>query len=156
MLAGTTSVTAYLDDIKPYSTSKGKFCYKVKAIAKDGIIPWRDEYNQKFNAWSNVGCTVHKARIWVPSGFTPNGDNVNEVWKPVGVFARPASYSLVIRNRWGQEVFRTNDINKGWDGTYSNGGVAESGLYTYYIKYRSIEDVPIEEYGYFNVITNKE
>ena len=156
MLAGTTSDTAYLDDIKPYSTSKGKFCYKVKAIAKDGIIPWRDEYNQKFNAWSNVGCTVHKARIWVPSGFTPNGDNVNEVWKPVGVFARPASYSLVIRNRWGQEVFRTNDINKGWDGTYSNGGVAESGLYTYYIKYRSIEDVPIEEYGYFNVITNKE
>ena len=152
MLAGTTVDTAFIDDIKPYSTSKGKFCYRVKAIAKDGVIPWRDEYNKKFNAWSNVGCTVHKARIWVPSGFTPNGDDKNEVWKPVGVFARPASYSLVIRNRWGQEVFRTNDINEGWDGTYSNGGIAELGMYTYYIKYRSIEDVPIEEYGYFSII----
>jgi len=69
-------------------------------------------------------------------------------------FARPASYTLVIRNRWGLEVFRTNDINEGWDGTYSNGGIAESGMYTYYIKYRSIEDVPIEEYGYFSIIAD--
>ena len=151
-LAGSTTDTAYLDDIKPYSNSKGKFCYYVKAIAKDGVIPWRDEFGMKFNARSNVACAVHKARLWVPSAFNPKSDVVeNRVWKPQGVFARPDSYTMFIQNRWGQEVFRTNDLNEGWDGMIS-GKEAKMGVYTYYIKYRSIEDVPIEERGNFTLL----
>jgi gliding motility-associated-like protein len=151
-LAGSTTDTAFLDDIKPYSNSKGKFCYYVKAIAKDGVIPWRDEFGMKFNARSNVSCAVHKARLWVPSAFNPKSDEVkNRVWKPQGVFARPDSYTLFIQNRWGQEVFRTNDLNEGWDGMIG-GTEAKMGVYTYYIKYRSIEDVPIEERGNFTLL----
>jgi len=151
-LAGSTTDTAFLDDIKPYSNSKGKFCYYIKAIAKDGIIPWRDEFGMKFNARSNVSCAVHKARLWFPSAFNPKSDYVeNRVWKPQGVFARPNSYTLFIQNRWGQEVFRTNDLNEGWDGLI-NGKEAETGVYTYFIRYRSIEDVPIEQRGNFTLL----
>ena len=151
-LAGSTTDTAFLDDIKPYSNSKGKFCYYIKAIAKDGIIPWRDEFGMKFNARSNVACAVHKARLWLPSAFNPKSDVVeNRVWKPQGVFARPDSYTMFIQNRWGQEVFRTNDLNEGWDGMIG-GKEAKMGVYTYYIKYRSIEDVPIEERGNFTLL----
>jgi len=71
-LAGSTMDSVYNDDIKPYSSSKGKFCYYIKAIAKDGVIPWRDEFGEKFNARSNEACAVHKARLWVPSAFSPN------------------------------------------------------------------------------------
>ena len=151
-LAGSTTDTAFLDDIKPYSNSKGKFCYYIKAIAKDGIIPWRDEFGMKFNTRSNVACAVHKARLWVPSAFNPKSDVFeNRVWKPQGVFARPDSYTMFIQNRWGQEVFRTNDLNEGWDGMIG-GKEAKMGVYTYYIKYRSIEDVPIEERGNFTLL----
>ena len=150
--AGSTEDTAYTDDIKPFVSSKGKFCYYVKAIAADGVIPWRDEFGEKFNARSNVGCAVHKARLWVPSAFNPKSDvNENRVWKPQGVFARPDSYTLFIMNRWGQEVFRTNDLNEGWDGKIGDKEAA-MGVYTYYMKYRSIEDVPIEERGTFTLL----
>jgi gliding motility-associated-like protein len=141
-----------MDDIKPYSNSKGKFCYYVKAIAADGIIPWRDEFNEKFNARSNVACAVHKARLWMPTAFNPESDVLeNRVWKPQGVFARPDSYTLFIMDRWGQEVFRTTTISSGWDGLI-NGNKASMGVYTYYVKYRSIEDVPVEERGNFTLL----
>ena len=151
--AGSTDDTAFVDDIKPFSNSRGKFCYYIRAIAADGIIPWRDEFGDKFNARSNVSCAVHKARLWVPSAFNPKSEysNKNKVWKPQGVFARTDSYTMFIMDRWGQEVFRTTTIAEGWDGTIG-GKDAPMGTYTYYIKYRSIEDVPVEERGTFTLL----
>ena len=150
--AGSTTDTVVNDNIKPFASSKGKFCYYIKAIAADGVIPWRDEFGEKFNARSNVACAVHKARIWVPSAFNPASDYAeNRIWKPQGVFARTDSYTMFIQNRWGQEVFRTNDLNEGWDGKI-NGNDAPIGVYTYFIEYRSIEDVPVEERGTFTLV----
>ncbi len=54
--------------------------------------------------------------IFLPTAFTPNGDNVNDV-----LFVRSnfiSTLDLHIYNRWGQEVFKTNDQLKGWDGTF--------------------------------------
>lgn len=149
--ATSTTDTVFVDNIKPFTTSRGKFCYFVRAVAADGIIPWRDEFGEKFRARSNEACAVHKARIWIPSAFNPSSNTPeNRVWKPQGVFARTDAYTLFIKNRWGQEVFRTNDINQGWDGTV-NGQPAPLGVYTYYLEYRSIEDVPVEEWGTFTL-----
>lgn len=149
----STEDTSFIDDIKPFTNSQGKYCYYVRAIAKDGLIPWRDEFGEKFNARSNVACAVHKARLWFPTAFTPYSTNSadNRIWKPQGVFARPDSYTMFIMDRWGQEVFKTNNIDQGWDGKI-NGKDALMGVYTYYVKYRSIEDVPIEERGNFTLL----
>jgi gliding motility-associated-like protein len=43
-------------------------------------------------------------------------------------------YSLRIYNRWGQEVFETNDASKGWDGKF-DGQEAPSDLYVYKVNY---------------------
>jgi hypothetical protein len=48
-------------------------------------------------------------------------------------------------------VFRTTTISEGWDGKIG-GKDARTGVYTYYVKYRSIEDVPIEERGNFTLL----
>jgi len=53
--------------------------------------------------------------VVVPTAFTPNKDNRNEVFKPA-VLGPIKSYELAVYNRWGQVIFRTKDINKGWDG----------------------------------------
>jgi len=58
---------------------------------------------------------------------------------------------MFIINLWVLEVFRTNYLNESWDGKL-NGEPAAIGVYTYYIKYRSIEDVPIEERGTFTLL----
>lgn len=40
---------------------------------------------------------------------------------------------LIIYNRWGQEIFKTDDINKGWDGTFNGVDLAPD-TYAYYLR----------------------
>lgn len=54
-------------------------------------------------------------QIFVPTGFTPNGDGLNDVLKPIGVGIDRIEYFRVY-NRWGQLVFSTTVNGQGWDG----------------------------------------
>jgi len=55
------------------------------------------------------------ADIFVPSAFTPNGDGHNDVIRPVLVGIGQLKF-FRIYNRWGQLVFNTSQVGKGWDG----------------------------------------
>lgn len=55
--------------------------------------------------------------VYTPTIFTPNGDGVNDIFKPIWIGMRSIK-ALYIYNRWGELVFHTTDINKGWDGTF--------------------------------------
>ncbi len=70
--------------------------------------------------------------IWIPNSFTPNGDGLNDIFKPV-TLAELENYTMLIFNRWGQQIFESKDINKGWDGKYK-GKLVEFGVYTYKIE----------------------
>lgn len=67
--------------------------------------------------------------IYIPSGFTPNGDGKNDLLRPVTVGISKLNY-FTIYNRWGQRVYSTTELNKGWDGTY-NGEPQPSGTYVF-------------------------
>lgn len=56
--------------------------------------------------------------LFVPTGFTPNGDGRNDVFHPK-LFGNVKSYLLRVYNRWGALVFQTADLQKGWDGKIS-------------------------------------
>jgi len=67
----------------------------------------------------------------VPTGFTPNNDGRNDVFKPVGIkFQHLVEFRIY--NRWGQEIFYTNNKEVGWDGTF-HGVPQEMGVYNYAI-----------------------
>src|SRR5690554_6607131 len=68
--------------------------------------------------------------IFIPTAFTPNGDGMNDVWliRSKG----DNNVTVAIYNRWGERVFATDDINRGWDGTYK-GKEVEAGSYAYYL-----------------------
>lgn len=70
--------------------------------------------------------------VFIPSGFTPNGDGRNDVFRLSNVkFHKLQEFRVY--NRWGQEVFSTTDPRSGWDGTYK-GEPQESGVYNYLIR----------------------
>lgn len=60
--------------------------------------------------------------IWLPTAFTPNGDNKNDVYLPQ-TDCGMATYHLEIFNRWGQLVYESVDLRKGWNGGGLPGGV---------------------------------
>lgn len=67
--------------------------------------------------------------LFVPTGFTPNGDGKNDVLKPVGVGIAQLQQFRIF-NRWGQLVFSTTELGKGWDGTF-NGIKQPAGTYVF-------------------------
>jgi gliding motility-associated-like protein len=76
------------------------------------------------------------ANLWLPNAFTPNDDGINDVFRPVGTSI--SKFQMTIFDRWGQELFTTNDIRMGWDGKAGN-QYCQPGVYTYIINYEGIE-----------------
>ncbi|HNI44919.1 MAG TPA: gliding motility-associated C-terminal domain-containing protein, partial [Chitinophagales bacterium] len=72
--------------------------------------------------------------ILIPTAFSPNGDDVNDLFRIAGNDVTAAE--IHIYDRWGREVFASSNISEGWDG--KNKGI----------------DLPIGAYSYFAKITN--
>jgi gliding motility-associated-like protein len=67
----------------------------------------------------------------IPSAFTPNNDNLNDVFRVEQWIHFELTY-LRIFNRWGDLIFETDDIFHGWDGT-AFGEAQPVGTYVYVI-----------------------
>lgn len=68
-----------------------------------------------------------------PNVFSPNGDGYNDEFRQLDCYDL-TFYELVIYNRWGEEVFTTNQLDGAWNGTF-NGGQADLGTYVYTIAF---------------------
>jgi gliding motility-associated-like protein len=93
---------------------------------------------------NEYGCTDTSYQIieiheeltyYVPNAFTPDGNQFNNVWKPVFTEGLdPQNYHVSIFNRWGEIVWESYNSNVGWDGTYGTNGLpVQDGVYIYNI-----------------------
>jgi gliding motility-associated-like protein len=71
--------------------------------------------------------------VYLPTGFTPNSDGVNDVLYIRSNFV--TDVYLTIYDRWGEKLFETDDLKKGWDGTYK-GKLLDQGVYGYYMTFK--------------------
>jgi gliding motility-associated-like protein len=55
--------------------------------------------------------------FYVPNSFTPNGDGKNDFFRGYGEGVKWDTYEMYVFNRWGEEVFYTNNVDNSWDGT---------------------------------------
>jgi gliding motility-associated-like protein len=60
---------------------------------------------------------------FLPNAFTPNGDGLNDTYKPINKAKNIETWELLIYNRWGTEIFKSNTINEGWNGEGAPSGV---------------------------------
>ncbi len=89
--------------------------------------------------------------VFVPNAFTPNGDGLNEIFRPL-INCETSAYFFAIYNRWGNKVFETSNPNEGWSGSFdSNQFYGSGGVYTYIIRieplFGQIVKKPIEKVG---------
>ncbi len=83
--------------------------------------------------------------FYVPNAFTPNGDGLNDVIKVIPVSISKIDYFRIF-NRYGNMVFETTDISKGWDGYYKN-KKQDTGTYIFIVKGTSITGTPVISKG---------
>jgi len=67
--------------------------------------------------FSNYIIKVAESILIMPNSFTPDGDGLNDYFKPEGT--EMDQYNLKIFTRYGNIIFETDDQNIGWDGTYN-------------------------------------
>lgn len=88
---------------------------------------------QGCEAKDTVNIKIFKgSAVYVPSGFTPNGDGRNDFLRGLYVGINKVHYFRVY-NRWGQEIFSTTSLIEGWDGTI-RGQKQQTGVYIWMLK----------------------
>ncbi|KDN56497.1 gliding motility-associated C-terminal domain-containing protein [Flavobacterium seoulense] len=93
--------------------------------------------------------------FFIPDGFSPNGDQVNDVFRiPKIEFIYP-NFSLEIYNRYGNLLFRGNKEKPEWDGRNSDyrigiDGIAPNGVYFYVLYLNKDNKKPIQGRLYLN------
>jgi gliding motility-associated-like protein len=96
--------------------------YYITVTSVDGCID-KDTLNVK---------VYRGPEFYVPTGFSPNNDGRNDVFHAISPGVPELDF-LVVWNRWGKEVFRTQSLSDGWDGTFK-GTPSDAGTYVWMIQ----------------------
>jgi gliding motility-associated-like protein len=114
-LLGNTKVVVY-----PRNT----ITYQVEAVDSSRCIA---------KSSIKIEVIICNINMYFPTGFTPNKDGRNDFYKPTG-YGKLKFYQFRIINRWGQNVFSTNNVKAGWDGRI-NGVEQDAGLFSWVCSY---------------------
>ncbi|MDI9364667.1 MAG: PKD domain-containing protein [Flavobacterium sp.] len=95
------------------------------------------QYGCKASDAMNIKLNCIQSNLFIPSGFTPNNDPLNNVFYPLGKGIKNVRY-FTIYNRTGEKIFErqgfnVNDKSAGWNGKIK-GNEAASGVYIYVIE----------------------
>lgn len=117
------------------------------------------EYVVWMHIWDAFGCdsfiaknlTVHNPdALFVPNVFTPNGDGSFDTWQISGDGYK--TFHVEIFDRWGVQVFDSNDITKSWNGNTPGGRNCQNGVYFYYMNLTNSKDEKTEMKGNVTLI----
>ncbi len=107
----------------------GQSSYYIVAV---GEITSFDGVKYPIQSRSNTITIFKKSDIFFPNAFAPLGNN--RFFKPVILSPENVSgYEMYIFDRWGKEIFFSNDIELGWDGYY-NGRLMTPEVYSYIVR----------------------
>jgi gliding motility-associated-like protein len=73
-------------------------------------------------------------KVFIPTAFSPNKDNLNDFFLPL-TYCPFEKYELLLFNRWGKQIFKTDNPTTAWYGEY-NGLECPVGVYSFLLKYK--------------------
>jgi gliding motility-associated-like protein len=100
--------TNIVNPVAVFDGSVERFSYVMRASTPEGCF-----------GYDTINIRIFKTApdIFVPTGFTPDGDNLNDVFRPIPVGISKLDYFRVF-NRWGNLLYANTSAEQGWDGTY--------------------------------------
>jgi len=99
---------------------------------------WVTVYNSCFSVSDTLIAKYYDCSscIRYPTAFSPDGNQKNDIFHPL-ITCPVTDYEFRIYNRWGQLIFESNDVDRGWDGS-AGGKPAAVGVYVWYADYTGI------------------
>ena len=90
--------------------------------------------------------------VYIPNSFTPNEDGLNESFKVIGSYVQ--DFEMLIFDRWGELIYKSNDIFEGWNGGFQNMSdkLMKQDTYIYKIKYKEFKGETKQIIGHVNLI----
>ena len=101
-------------------------------------------------AGNPFGCNVNPTVISIPNIFTPNNDNINDVFFIKGIYL--INFSCKIYDRWGSLIYQWADINVGWNGKINDESLADDGNYYFLLTYNDNTGGLINKKGFFQLL----
>lgn len=93
-----------------------------------------------------------EVKFYIPNGFSPDGDGINEVFLPVGTNILTNGYRFTVYSRDGLTVFDTEQLDEGWNGQSSSGAYCKTGIYVYTINFKDIYGISYTRDGIINLL----
>lgn len=118
-------------------------------INTDGIYTLTTS-NECGSYTDSVKITTGICNLNLPNAFTPNKDGLNDLFRVKYPFP-VKQFNMAIFNRWGQKIFESADITRGWDGTYK-GSAASMDTYTWMISLTDAEGKKQQAHGTVTLI----
>ena len=144
-----------------YDAAANGTAYDMAHLLEAGVTYYGFDYDD-INCASNpltvtvslTNCTVTPENFFIPDGFSPNGDQVNDMFQITSIEFLFPNYTLEIYNRYGNLMFKGNVSKPAWDGTNSNSnminGEAPAGVYFYIINFNKDNLAPKQGHLYLN------
>jgi len=125
----------------PVSFPQDNITYKVRVSDVAGCF-----------AEDSINVKLYKIEpdLLVPSGFSPGGDGLNDVFRPIPIGMRSLN-AFRVYNRWGQLLFSTTEQGRGWDGKFG-GNPQDAGTYVWYVEGIDYTNKRIQRKGYVVLI----
>ena len=90
--------------------------------------------------------------VFVPNGFTPNGDGKNDFFGPsISDYSKINAYHIQIFSRWGELVFDSRSPDLLWDGKFKNSD-ASDGIYIWKLTYKPEGTKVISKIGHLSLL----
>jgi gliding motility-associated-like protein len=135
------TVLLYSDAVDFSGPESGRQCYFVVAVAE---LRLPDGTTKTVRSRSNTTCVEQIPKIFIPNVFAPEG--INRTFEPFLQFGTVEEYQMTIYDRWGGQVFVSNDVTLGWNGE-KDGRPMPQGIYIYFIRLKQLSGTAIERTG---------
>jgi gliding motility-associated-like protein len=153
----STGGTTFLWDFNsPFGTDTSNLFNPVFTYADTGV------YTVQLVVTNSYGCVdiatdvvtvVPDYILFAPNAFSPNGDGLNDFFFPQGIGIDPDNFLMMIFDRWGNMIYRTEDVNSPWDGHANNGEeVAQIDVYVWIIRTKDYFGEEHEYIGHVSII----
>ncbi|MFN6378327.1 MAG: gliding motility-associated C-terminal domain-containing protein [Flavobacteriales bacterium] len=134
---GETTISATIPEVGTgsWSTNSPNVIFGDSNAATTSVSALQPGPNTFFWTITNGPCqavqdtvVINVDGLIIPTGFSPNGDNINDTFEIRGIGFNEA-ISIKVLNRWGEEVFASDDYKNDWNGISKSGSELPNDTY---------------------------